>query len=235
MLKVVEDSFFLFPSFSSLCDHSMPKHFFVSPAGIARAGKGTAQFVSATDIGAKVMKQLKEAIQPALQDVRVDWGGIQKGKSVVSPPAPAPAPAAPTGQIVGSLMGYLDPPAQKPKAPPEPKAEVFQAPYVVPPVFDSQHFLIYGMFSENKPPSSVKISARSPDGPLEVELPVDGEKITTGKLLHTLAARAMIRDLEEGTSWMSERGFSNKSSQFDLFFASFFQIFESKQILFFEY
>ena len=175
--------------------------------GMARAGKGTAQFVTdGSDMAAKVMKQLKEAIQPSLDNVKVDWGGKVEGSSSSA----SSAPAAPQGAIVMSLLGYVSPQAS---APPEPRVEVHQAPYRVPPVFDSQHFLIYAMYSENKPPSTVKITAQSPDGPLVVELPVDPAKAIRGKLIHTLAARAMIRDLEEGRSWMTELGYDVKSAR----------------------
>jgi len=61
--------------------------------GMARAGKGTSQFVATgeEDMAAKVMKQLKEAIQPSLQNVKVDWGGKTDGPGggVGQPPAPA--------------------------------------------------------------------------------------------------------------------------------------------------
>ena len=175
--------------------------------GIARAGRGTAQFVAnGEEMAGKVMKQLKEAIQPALTNVKVDWGY----SASASGQQPAPAPAQPSGAIVMSLLGYTSPAAS---APPAPRVEVHQAPFVVPPVFDSHHFLIYALYSENKPPCTVKITAQSPDGPLVVELPVDPSKSIHGKLIHTLAARAMIRDLEEGRSWMSELGYDQNSSQ----------------------
>ena len=175
--------------------------------GIARAGRGTAQFVAnGEEMAEKVMKQLKEAIQPALTNVKVDWGY----SASASGQQPAPAPAQPSGAIVMSLLGYTSPAAS---APPAPRVEVHQAPFVVPPVFDSHHFLIYALYSENKPPCTVKITAQSPDGPLVVELPVDPSKSIHGKLIHTLAARAMIRDLEEGRSWMSELGYDQNSSQ----------------------
>uniref|UniRef100_A0A7S4NVN2 von Willebrand factor A domain-containing protein 5A n=1 Tax=Paramoeba aestuarina TaxID=180227 RepID=A0A7S4NVN2_9EUKA len=175
--------------------------------GMARAGRGTAQFVSnGSDMAEKVMKQLKEAIQPALQNVRVDWGGKVEGSSSSS----SSSSSGPQGSIVMSLLGYTSPEAS---APPAPRVEVHQAPFRVPPLFDSQHFVIYAMYSDNKPPSSVKITAESPDGPLTVELPVDVNKTIRGKLIHTLAARSMIRDLEEGSSWMSELGYDVKSAR----------------------
>jgi len=196
VIRVVEENNRFNRLFSLGLGHDVSHHLV---EGIARAGKGTAQFVTnAEDMAAKVMKQLKEAIQPALNNVKVDWGGRTEGSSSSSVSS---TPPPPSGAIVMSLLGYVSPAAS---APPQPKVVVRQAPYVVPPVFDSHHFLIYAMYSENKPPSTVKITAQSPDGPLVVELPVDVSKTIHGKLIHTLAARAMIRDLEEGRSWMTK-------------------------------
>ena len=43
--------------------------------GLARSGRGTAQFVSeGENIASKVVRQLKLGIQPCLHDVKIDWG-----------------------------------------------------------------------------------------------------------------------------------------------------------------
>ena len=180
--------------------------------GIARAGRGTSQFViNEEEMSAKMMKQLKEAIQPALTNVTVDWGVLQNGHPVSS---------SSSSSIVSvggrSLLGYESPSASKPPllggSVDEQRVEVHQAPFNVPPVFHLQHFLIYGMYPKNKKlPSSVKVTAQSPDGPLSVELPVDLSKLMKGKLIHTLAARTLIRDLEEGRSWITQLGYGTNS------------------------
>jgi von Willebrand factor A domain-containing protein 5 len=89
--------------------------------GIARAGKGTAQFVTKSeDMAPKVLKQLKDAIQPALNNVRVDWGGQLGGQQGNDNTTSAPPP--PSGSIVMSLLGYTSPSASEP---PKPKVRNF--------------------------------------------------------------------------------------------------------------
>ena len=41
---------------------------------------------------------------------------------------------------------------------------------------------------------------------LVCRLPVNQERVIKGNLLHTLAARALIRDLEEGNSYLHAKG-----------------------------
>jgi len=56
--------------------------------GIARAGKGLPSFSSyGEDIAAKVMRQLKQAVQPCIHDVKIDWspGKVQKEESNQAP------------------------------------------------------------------------------------------------------------------------------------------------------
>ncbi len=51
---------------------------------MARAGCGESEFITPTeDLEAKVMRQLKRALQPALTNVHLDWGDI---KDVVQAP-----------------------------------------------------------------------------------------------------------------------------------------------------
>lgn len=175
--------------------------------GMARAGLGTAQFVTSSSdrLEAKVIKQLKDAIQPAITDVTVNWGVSDQLSS-------SSTPKEQTGSMVRSLLGYVSPNASS-----TPKARILchQAPYHVPPIFDNTHFLVYGMFdgaAAHQLPRAVKISAKSPDGPLTVELPLEAEKRIRGKLLHTLAARKMIQDLEEGRSWMHDKTGARESA-----------------------
>ncbi|KJE94062.1 von Willebrand domain-containing protein [Capsaspora owczarzaki ATCC 30864] len=154
--------------------------------GIARAGKGNAQFVvDGERMETKVMRQLKDAIQPSLTDVRVNWGLDEIPAAVVEPPK------------VKSLLGYKKPePAERPFR---------QAPFTVPPVFDGSRFLIFAFLKPGVPaPKQVTIHAISPDGPLEVALDVKEEETLEGNTIHRMAARTMIRDLEEGTSFMHQ-------------------------------
>jgi len=151
--------------------------------GVARAGRGTAEFVTdAASMQGKVMKQLKAALQPALHNVRVDWG------------TPQCANTAEFTEGSGKV--------------------IHQTPFCPPPVIDGMHFLVYAIYGkENELPPQVVILADSPTGPLRMEIPVEPERTITGNLLHTMAARSMIRDLEEGRSWLQQTGYSRSSTE----------------------
>lgn len=127
--------------------------------GLARAGNGAAEFVAPRErIEAKVMRQLRRALQPAVTDVAVDWGGLA----------------------------------------PE------QAQHVLPPVFDGERLLVHGLVRELRP-ATVTLTGRAPSGPVRVELPLDPSGAVEVTTLATLAARELVRDLEEGRSPLHDR------------------------------
>jgi hypothetical protein len=105
-----------------------------------------------------VLRQLGKAMEPALTDVKLDWGGLR----------------------------------------------VKQAPFSLPPVFAGGRALVYG-FLENGAASDVTLSARGPKGPVSFTLRIETEDARPGTLVATLAARTMIRDLEEGSSPLHDR------------------------------
>ena len=76
-------------------------------------------------------------------------------------------------------------------------AQVTSMPAKVPPMFTGSRLLVYG-FPRGARPAGVRLSATSPSGPLSFEVPLAGARVTPGKSVTTLAARARIRELEEG-------------------------------------
>jgi len=82
--------------------------------------------------------------------------------------------------------------------------DVRQAPHHVPPVFAGGRVLIYGLLKDASA-GKVRLSARGPQGPLTWEVRVDPEFATRGSVVGTLAARGLIRDLEEGMSSFHDR------------------------------
>jgi Ca-activated chloride channel family protein len=81
---------------------------------------------------------------------------------------------------------------------------VKQAPCNLPPVFAGGRLLVYG-FVEEGGASSVTLSARGAAGPLSFTVPIPAGDAPSGTLIATLAARTMIRDLEEGSSPLHDR------------------------------
>lgn len=85
---------------------------------------------------------------------------------------------------------------------------VKQAPYRVPPAFADGRVLAYGVFQ--KAPKSgateIVLRAKSPEGDVAFSVPLSFEDKKYGNLIATLAARTLLRDLEEGASALHERG-----------------------------
>ena len=138
-----------------------------------------------------------------MNEVTVEW---DVPMDALSPQSASETPAAPrvsplqsmasnvTG-AVGSLLSF--------KKPPPPKREYYQAPFVVPPVLNETRFLIFCMAKPGaQTPTAGTIKATTPVGPLAVRLEANAADYITGDLIHKMAARYMIRDLEEGTSYL---------------------------------
>lgn len=84
-------------------------------------------------------------------------------------------------------------------------ARVTQAPGDVPPVFAGSRLLVYGLTAGARP-AAVRLTANGPSGPVRHEIPLDGAPLVPGRAVATLAARARIRELEEGSEWLHARG-----------------------------
>ena len=174
--------------------------------GIARVGGGTADFVLDTELAEKVIAQLKTALQPALNAVTVEWKGCDPvaatndapplGTAAASPDAtPAVPPPSPT--VVGSLLGYI---AHR-RAP---VSTLLPAPFTAPPVFSGSRYLAFCLVAPGaSAPSAVHVTAETPAGKLDVHVPVEHAVSSHPRgIIHPMAARALIRDLEDGSSWL---------------------------------
>jgi Ca-activated chloride channel family protein len=78
-----------------------------------------------------------------------------------------------------------------------------QAPHRPPAIFNGEPAVLYARF-EGKGPGTVTLSGTADGKPLSWNVNVDPAQAGPGDLLATLAARAAIRDLEEGTSALHE-------------------------------
>ena len=168
------------------------------------------------------MAQLSRAIQPALTDVVIEWEGAAgappdyavdhedaSGGGGGAAPAPSAPPRGGGGLLdafapasAGSLLAFSA--RSTPRAHNPADAEGFaRAPFRAPPIHTGARFLSYCLVNKGgKPPTSVHITAKSPAGPLDVRLAVTPGDMVEGTLLHTMAARSLIHDLEKGRSWL---------------------------------
>jgi hypothetical protein len=111
-------------------------------------------------------------------DVNVEWVGLE----------------GPELNKEKTLFGY-----NKPLNPEEEVSKHYQSPKNIPPIFDGNQMVIFGLFppSIKKKPKAVKITADTPDGPLTLELPVTSNfDVGTTKMLHNLAAIKLVREME---------------------------------------
>lgn len=156
--------------------------------GMARAGRGS--FVFATygeKIAPKVLKQLKHSLQPCISNVKVDWDE-NASKKIEDESEKEAKPQ------VMSLIGF-----GKPPKPEEVKLmKETQAPIIIPPIYDGSRLLLYKMFQTGKQPKTVKITAETPSGTLELSIPFAEDEVLGGKDFHCMFARKLIQDLEEG-------------------------------------
>ena len=107
--------------------------------GIARAGGGTSAFAGQNeDLRPKVMSQLKNALQPAIKDVKVEWLGVSPDDALFK---------MPEVQREKTLLGY-----QKPKVDPV-VSTTGQAPFIIPPIYDGHRLLAYRLFADKDVPT----------------------------------------------------------------------------------
>ncbi|CAG8529990.1 13054_t:CDS:2 [Ambispora leptoticha] len=144
---------------------------------IARAGKGYSQFVTNEErMDKKVIVMVKNAIKNALTDYKVKWiDDDDMPTSVISFPWNSSE---------------------------QNENKFCQAPNSIPAIYSGVRVLVYVFLAKNvKPKNVITLSAQSLDGPIKLEVKVDPVTLQ-GSKIHTLAARKLIQDLEEGTSYL---------------------------------
>ena len=109
--------------------------------GIARAGRGTSVFSNeGEDLRPKVMELLKNSLQPAISEVKVEWkdaeGDTIKYDSMEEEPEV---------ETRRTLLGYMKPKRGKGK---KQLSTIGPAPAKLPPVYDGQRLLAYCLFSQ---------------------------------------------------------------------------------------
>ncbi|PUU82857.1 von Willebrand factor type A domain-domain-containing protein [Tuber borchii] len=173
--------------------------------GISRAGRGYSQIVNtAGNLQKKVMRMLKAAMTPHVNDWDIDWAGKPE-KRFATLAAPAPRTVAPI-----SLFDPNCDPDNTPFALPSSALtltlpKVIQAPTVVPALFSYSRTTVYFLISNGDRPEKVflkgstHVASSNTICPLQIEIPVQAITSTGASLgLYQLAGRKLLQDLEEG-------------------------------------
>merc|ERR1712110_1397688 len=148
--------------------------------GVARAGNGTSIFASLNeDLRPKVLTLLKNALMPSLTNVEILWNKIKEEQPELAP------------NKERTLLGFNKPDPKVTK-------EMSTCPGVL---FDGSRMLAFKIFENDETLENVTITAQAPDGPLSVSISIGDECfLTSGKLVHQMAARRQIQELEDGNS-----------------------------------
>ncbi|KAF9972378.1 hypothetical protein BGZ73_004527 [Actinomortierella ambigua] len=83
--------------------------------------------------------------------------------------------------------------------------KLMQAPHVIPPLFTFSRttvYLLMGPECSRMKPTSIILRAESDYGPLELEIPIEFLEEHHGGMIHQLAARRAITELEQGRGWL---------------------------------
>lgn len=174
--------------------------------GISRAGKGYSQLVGGGEnMQKKVMRMLKAALTPHINDWSVDWEGKAAQLAAFSD-SQAKLDAVVVKPAI-SLFDQASAPDDSPAA--EPPAAVghppvLQAPSSIPPLFAFSRTTVYYILDTSSPPTTITLCGSAHDTntntiqPLSLSLPVT--PITspfTCRGLYSLAGRKLLQDLEE--------------------------------------
>ena len=175
--------------------------------GMARAGNGNAKFiVDGQRMDSTIMRQLKDSLQPSLTDISIDWGFIMEEEPIIIDVNNASKRPV----VSGSLIGHRSVNSSPMPKPCHVPSLFCQTPYQIPPIFSGTRFIAYAFLKKGAQslpsPRTITITAQSPDGPLSLQLEIE-EHI--GNLVQKLAARSLIRDLEEGSSWLHATNANN--------------------------
>ena len=132
--------------------------------GMARGGRGTCQIIADGErLEPKVMTTLKQALQPALTNVRVDWGVISSDSETTTSATASSTDSATTAAPktafsinapkVGCLVGHRLNEQKQPNTIVNSNVVrnefVYQAPYNVPPIFSGKRFIVYAFLQPN--------------------------------------------------------------------------------------
>ncbi|CAN9154665.1 unnamed protein product [Alternaria alternata] len=192
--------------------------------GVARAGRGFAQMVADSEkLDSKIVRMLKGALTPHIKDYRLEVkyedGSVESvADSLRVKLSIAEEPESKAAVSEAKPISLYDPDVQEehpkdgePKnifagLPELKRPTLLQTPHEIPSLFPFNRtcvYLIMSPESSHLQPKSVVLRGTSPQGPLELEIPVEVRK-DADQMIHQLAARKATQELEEGHGWLSE-------------------------------
>ncbi|RPA97717.1 VIT-domain-containing protein [Choiromyces venosus 120613-1] len=173
--------------------------------GISRAGRGYSQIVSTTsNLQKKVMRMLKAALTPHVNDWDVVWAGKpeKQGATLITSAPTTIAPISLFDPNCDPDNIHVIPTSSTPTLT---LPKVIQAPTIIPALFPYSRTTVYFLISNGDRPERVFLKGSAHDTssnticPLQIEIPVQMITSTGASLgLYQLAGRKLLQDLEEG-------------------------------------
>jgi hypothetical protein len=94
------------------------------------------------------------------------------------------------------------------------KLQVLQnAPFRLPPLFGGSRMIVYGFLDKNSQKDEIILTAKSGKNLFKTSIHLNPNELIEGNLFHKLAAKKLIRDLEEGRSYLHEDNGSIKKGK----------------------
>ncbi|KXS12337.1 hypothetical protein M427DRAFT_34884 [Gonapodya prolifera JEL478] len=182
----------------------------------ARAGMGTDEFVgSAERMEGKVMKLLKAGVKRFLRSLKVKWfpQGTECGFGMLVPPSEGQLGPQP---VKKSLFDDDELGQESPQATVIKRPLLQPAPFNAPPLYAGTRYIAFAILDQSLPdPALVTVTAQGPDGPLELEVAIRDNTFGGSDSLaaHRMAAKKLVQDLEEGTTFWHDAESSKSSAR----------------------
>ncbi|CAI6336918.1 unnamed protein product [Periconia digitata] len=188
--------------------------------GIARAGNGFGQMIgNAEKMTSKIIRMLKAALMPHISDYRLEIqyqdGTIESISESTELSLNLDDNAAQTDGAPKAPISLFNPTEEEkhPKADEKPLKipgyripNILQTPHHIPPLYPFHRtcvYLLMGPKTSHLKPKSVLLKGTSPQGPVELEIPIEVRQ-EPEQMIHQLAARKATQELEEGRGWISD-------------------------------
>ncbi|KAF5586806.1 uncharacterized protein FSUBG_12017 [Fusarium subglutinans] len=146
-----------------------------------------------------------ELIEKVVDALKIDTVQEEKTKEVEGPKKPISLfDASANDDDDTEMVDAADVDSKFDHLPTVPSPRYIQTPGTIPPLFPFNRTTVYVLLSEDTPsqqPKSVILRGTSSHGPLELEIPITvvAEK---DSVIHQLAARKEVKELEEGRGWL---------------------------------
>ncbi|CAG7929743.1 unnamed protein product [Penicillium olsonii] len=177
--------------------------------GISRAGKGFSQSILKNeDLNKTVVRMLKGALMPRLQDTRLDMNIPGLDDELVHIEMPVDNESR--RDVASEPISLVDPNCGTEEAEDLREAlpelaipNILQAPAELPALFPFIRSNIYVLLSHalDNFPESITLRANSRHGPLELKIPV--QDVGEGETIHQLAVKKVVTELEEAHGWIN--------------------------------